>query len=118
LCQAVEDQVRYHTPDDDGVTRAERNAEFDMADLTPQIEPPEDGFHIWGWFWDLSACRSGGMNGPNPISYTELEAWARMTCTVLEPEEVDALRSMDRAFMQAYAREMADQQKRREAKQK
>lgn len=57
-----------------------------------------------GIFWDtfqrLSRARSCGPTGPNPISYVEIEAYARLMQLPLEPEHVQILTAMDRAWME------------------
>lgn len=64
------------------------------ADIS-EIEVPEAGEHLWSWFWSLERGRACGMNGPEPLAYAEIEAWARLTGTELRPWEVDALKAMD-----------------------
>lgn len=57
-----------------------------------------------GIFWDafqrLSRARSCGPTGPNPISYGEIESYARLMQLPLEPEHVQILTSMDRVWME------------------
>jgi len=43
------------------------------------------------------------MNGPLAVSYSELEAYTRLMGIDIEPLEVQALRAMDTAFLNAYA---------------
>lgn len=42
-----------------------------------------------------------GVNGPNPLTLHDIEAWMRVTGNILRREEVMVLRRMDFAFMQA-----------------
>lgn len=37
------------------------------------------------------------MGGPAPVTYLDIEAWARLTDRRLEPHEVQALTEIDRA---------------------
>ena len=46
----------------------------------------------------LSRARSCGPVGPNPISFPEIEAWARLMRTPLEPHHVEVLVTMDGVF--------------------
>lgn len=67
--------------------------------------------HIWDWFCELSASRSGNGMGANPIAWTEIEAWARLTGRLLAPRDVQAIAALDQAFFT----EQAEQDRRREA---
>ena len=70
--------------------------------------PPEGAGILWGAFLALSRTRTCGPTGPNPISFSEIEAWARLTRTPLEPRHVETLVEMDRLWMErAYARQDA-----------
>lgn len=89
LTNAVEYHVRYNTRDAKGETRAERNARFDMAHETPpEPDVPWLFAHVWAWFWEISAQRSSGMGGAEPIAWRDLEAWMRLTGNQPSPEEV------------------------------
>jgi hypothetical protein len=50
--------------------------------------------HVWGWFLELSATRPRGM-GFVPISYAEIDAWARRTGRDPLPYEVQLIRRVD-----------------------
>lgn|GEM_PF-1414742 len=56
------------------------------------IEPalPGDCAHVWQWFSDLLLTRQIGM-GDNPITYSEIDAYCRLTDTRMEPWEARAL---------------------------
>jgi hypothetical protein len=62
---------------------------------------PAVASHVWEMFGALSLARSGGMAGPNPIGYAEIEAWSRLTDTPLDPDEVMLLRAMDIEYLAA-----------------
>lgn len=70
---------------------------------------------MWLWFWTLSAQRG---EGPAPISYRDIEAWAVMTGTYVLPEEVAMLVAMDSAYRTEVRKELADYQERMKSKQK
>lgn len=66
---------------------------------------PEEGLYLWSLFQEASAGRVNGGFGPAALSWSDLEAWAQLTSTPLSPYEVLTLRSMDAAFLSAYAKE-------------
>ena len=49
----------------------------------------------------------------NPITYLEIDAWARQMQKRPEPWEIDALKQLDARFMAAQAKANADQQKKK-----
>lgn len=69
---------------------------------------PEAGRLIWSWFIEISATRTYNPAGPNPISYGEIEAWARLNRWPIEPCHVEAIVAMDRAYLDhAYSKAKA-----------
>jgi len=56
---------------------------------------------LWGAFLSLSKARTGNGFGPNPLPYGEIDAWCRLMQTRLDPWEVDALRRLDDAYLEA-----------------
>lgn len=99
LTDAIRHGVRYNTTDENGETRAERNARFGMAHKTPdEPEIPKAGEHVWEWFWRLSTQRRSGMAGAEAFGWEAIHAWARLTGTIVRPEEVEMLVMMDLAY--------------------
>lgn len=60
---------------------------------------PAECVHLWRWFVELSAARGSNGWGPNPISYLDIEAWSRLTRTIINPAEVRAIIALDQAFL-------------------
>ncbi|MDO5643705.1 MAG: hypothetical protein Q4G26_15140, partial [Paracoccus sp. (in: a-proteobacteria)] len=50
-------------------------------------------------FADLSRARSIGPNGPNPISWADLEAYARITRQHWEPRHYQIVMALDRVWL-------------------
>jgi hypothetical protein len=99
--------VRQHFVDENGETRRQRLERFGMA--APAIEPPpEEVAYLPEWFWDLNSCRASGLNGPQPLSMTELSNWIALTGTVVRREEIAVIREMDAAYLAAVAREQEE----------
>lgn len=68
---------------------------------------PEAGDYLWDAFWDMAPERPDGPNGPQPLGPVFIKAWCELTGAALISEEVQIIRAMDRAFLSAYAEEMA-----------
>ena len=60
---------------------------------------PENGEYLWAWFQELSSGRGNNGFGVLPLTWADMDAWARMTGTRPEPWETAILRSMDEAFL-------------------
>jgi len=82
----------------ESLEQVEAQTGFRPADLEPPYLP-EGALLIWQYFVELNATRGGGM-GPAPISYSEMEAWQRMTRRYLPAWQITAIKRMDAAFMQ------------------
>lgn len=63
-------------------------------------EIPWAGRRVWSIFLDLNATRGGNGFGPNPIGYTEIEAWARLNREPVRPWEIEIISALDRAFLE------------------
>lgn len=59
----------------------------------------------------MAARRPSGMGGISPISYTEVEAWARLTQRTPAAYEIEGVMALDDAFLNVVH---ADDRKRRE----
>lgn len=64
---------------------------------------PEELAHVWGWFLELAATRSAGGWGPNPISYSDISAWAGLTGVAIRAPEVRTLVLLDRLWLEGYS---------------
>lgn len=64
-----------------------------------KVTIPAGGDLLWRWFCDLSRTRTYSMNGPNPVSFSEIEAYARLYQLPIEPRHVASLRAMDETFL-------------------
>lgn len=90
--------------DDKGVSlratlelRAAQGSQQAIADLTPP-DYPEHLAYLLGWSQELVGRSGVGMSGFAPLSWSELQAWARLTDRTPSPEECDALMALDAAF--------------------
>lgn len=60
---------------------------------------PAGGKILWSAFAALSAERTMSMTGPNPITFAEIESWARLNRYPLLPHHVSIIRAMDDAWL-------------------
>lgn len=63
--------------------------------------PPEAGY-LWNVWEECHLARSSGM-ATNPISWSDLEAYVRLSGEALEPWEARAVRAIDDAYLAAIA---------------
>jgi len=69
-----------------------------IEDLTGP-EFPDPMLHTWLYFLSISQGRSGGFNGPNPISYPDIKAWAELTGSPVTTREVDVIKRLDAIYI-------------------
>ena len=71
-----------------------------LANLIKAGGPPPDFaqeyVRIWRELHETRRWHAGGL--PEPISYTEIDAYVALTRTPLEPHQVRIIRAMDRAW--------------------
>jgi len=68
-----------------------------------ECEIPDGASHVWQWFLELNAARTGNGYGPNPITYSEIRAWMVLKGVAVRAFEVDLIRALDTAYLEAYA---------------
>ncbi len=64
-----------------------------------RVEYPFVLEHVWLWFNELGGRRTGHGAGPNPLSHTEVIAWATLREICPTPEEVQLLMRLDAAVL-------------------
>lgn|GEM_PF-909392 len=102
LAEAAYTIVRYDMADEKGETRRQRNERFEIA--TPDVDLPDEGAHVWAWFWDLSARRRAG---PEALSFSDVGDWQRLLQLDLLPQEVGMLMAMDDKYLAAVREDQA-----------
>lgn len=75
---------------------------------TPQVlldapHCPAGCEELWRIFGELHSCRGTTGFGPMRITYTDLDAFQRVSGTTLQPWERDAIRKADNAYLADYA---------------
>lgn len=64
-----------------------------------KARPPEAAAPLWGAFNRLSRQRTWHTNGPNPITFTDIESYCRLMRLPLEPHHISILMEMDRIWI-------------------
>lgn len=62
-------------------------------------ECPESLAYLLTWARQLHGKSGVGMNGFSPLSWSTIDAWARWTGNVPDPEDVDALFMLDTVML-------------------
>lgn len=61
---------------------------------------PEPYRLVWRWFLDLDKTRTFHAVGLNPISYAEIESYARLYRWPLEPRHIDMIMALDKVWLE------------------
>lgn len=72
----------------------------------PDLDGPDmplELAYLWGWFMELHACRGSNGFGPNPISYSDIAAWAGLAGVAIRAPELQCLVILDRLWLTAQA---------------
>lgn len=64
-----------------------------------EAELPSAVAHVWAWFCELSAARTSNGYGADPITFGDIDAWARLTRLSPTPWEVALIRRIDSAIL-------------------
>lgn len=57
--------------------------------------------YVWEIFWRLRGRKGGGLSGPEPFSWSELEALVRLTGWRLSPWEIRLVEMLDNLYLAA-----------------
>ena len=82
-----------------------------IAELHPD-PPPRELTYLWTIFAELHSGRGNNGFGPLPLSYSEIDAWSRLTAQPLRPWEVAAIKRIDTAYIGHAATKSKEQSKR------
>lgn len=96
----------YDFPRKDGVTVRDHAEQAGVELEHPEI--PVIAEDVWDIFWRMNPRRGNNGFGLMPISYTELEAWARLRNVEFTDWDLDAFDKMDTAFLSSVRKLNAD----------
>jgi len=91
--------------DKDGVTLREHLEQVKKATgyapegLENNTEFPNPLSHVWSFFLQLHQSRTMGFSGPNPITYSEIESWVKLTNNQPNPLDVGIIKRLDSLYM-------------------
>lgn len=111
MTEAVRVEIRYHTKDHNGQTRAERNTLAGAP--VPVVDVPDAGRRIWGEFWKMCAFR----NERDRLSPAQMAEFAAFNGIRWQRWEMKALAAMDHKFCETLAEEYRLNEERRQASQ-
>ena len=66
-------------------------------------ELPDGCEALWDDFRELHACRGMGFSAPSRITYTDLDAFQRVSGTALSSWELEAIRKADNEYLRQWA---------------
>ena len=73
----------------------EKNRAMAERELAAIPDPPEPVQYLWEWFQTLDSARRYGMSGAEPLTFSDLDAFARLLDVDPTPAEVRALLFLD-----------------------
>lgn len=95
-------------PDENGLSRRERNERFGQGP-SPNVNIPDDGFYLWEWYFQISErLRRVRDSVCEPIPPSEFLAWCKASGTIVNALEYGILSAMDDAFCDEMNRELQD----------
>jgi hypothetical protein len=74
-----------------------RPAQLDGPEFPTGVE------YLWEWYWQLRRHNGGNGFGPGPISWSEIDAWARRTGADPAPWELEVISELDAAYLKQQA---------------
>lgn len=105
MCEAVRIWTRYYTPGPSGETRAERHERFNKD--VPEFDIPDAGQYLWDWYFEISKLTVRVVDGQAlPLTWDNLEGWARIVGKPVSADEFAILRAMDTAYCEALTGEL------------
>lgn len=69
------------------------------ANISKQLELPPLGVPVWNYFCDLSRARQSNGFGPQPYTYSEIQAYCNLNGITLQPWELDLLKAIDQVAL-------------------
>ncbi len=71
-------------------------------ELADAADCPDEYLELWLWWQELATSRGGNGFGPNPLTYSEIAAWAALTHRAPTPAETALLTQIDAVFLSVH----------------
>ncbi len=107
LLSWAEHEFKLNKTDNNGITerehleQVERQTGHTPKALDNPTEFPKLLLYVWSAFCSLNSARTAGFSGPNPITYSELNAWKELTETPLKAWDIQAIKRLDQVYLRA-----------------
>jgi hypothetical protein len=86
-----------------GTLKANLESIWEQTGVKPEelqdIDFPEGAAHIWESFLDLHTSRGMGVNGPNPLTFSDILAWSTLTGLEITPFELNCITALDSLWL-------------------
>lgn len=104
LLDYAEHEFSISKPDKSGISKREHLEQVErQTGKTPEelIGPqfPMSVSYIWSAFLALNSARTVGFSGPNPLTYTEIQAWLTLTNQHLSSRDIEAIKKLDIVYL-------------------
>ena len=105
----MKDEFRLNERQGDGATlRHHLEQVYKQTGKRPEqfteVECPEEMRYLWQWFCELSGTRQYSEVGAMPITFQEMDAWARLSGNEPSPLDVKVLKQIDFIALQPKAK--------------
>lgn len=94
--------MKYDIPGKDEITLREHIEQANKVVVDPDL--PDYAEHLVEWFWTLRDASGSNGFGFNPINYSLIESWVKMTGEIITPAEIEVIVAMDVVFREEMAR--------------
>jgi hypothetical protein len=75
---------------------------------------PKGFTYLWDWYGELGSSRQNGM-APNPLTFTEIKAWADLTQRDVAPWEIEIIKTIDNSYLRTGAEHRREQKEKAKA---
>jgi len=104
LLDYAEHEFSISKPDKSGISKREHLEQVERQTgkspeelIGPQF--PMSVSYIWSAFLALNSARTVGFSGPNPLTYTEIQAWLTLTNQHLSSRDIEAIKKLDIVYL-------------------
>lgn len=85
---------------------AELERQLATTNAVPRL--PAGSELLWRWFAALNRGRTVGVTGLDPLQYSQIEAYARLSRWPIQPHHVAIIMTMDATYLRFHARRQSN----------